>query len=129
MLMNFGAVKAWTMTPGEVVSLEPGPADPGSKHIADERKRVEVASHAQTERLRRREARVWRRARAFVATTAGILTSGHSKLGIGRIPARDATAVEKLYRDAKIGQIYEGTSNMQLATIARQLLEGPRAKA
>ncbi len=31
--------------------------------------------------------------------------------------------VEKLYRDAKIGQIYEGTSNMQLQTIARQLLE------
>jgi alkylation response protein AidB-like acyl-CoA dehydrogenase len=29
--------------------------------------------------------------------------------------------VEKLYRDAKIGQIYEGTSNMQLALIARQL--------
>ncbi len=31
--------------------------------------------------------------------------------------------VEKLYRDAKIGSIYEGTSNMQLQTIARQLLE------
>jgi alkylation response protein AidB-like acyl-CoA dehydrogenase len=30
--------------------------------------------------------------------------------------------VEKLYRDAKIGQIYEGTSNMQLLTIAKQLL-------
>jgi alkylation response protein AidB-like acyl-CoA dehydrogenase len=30
--------------------------------------------------------------------------------------------VEKLYRDAKIGQIYEGTSNMQLQTIARQIL-------
>ena len=30
--------------------------------------------------------------------------------------------VEKLYRDAKIGQIYEGTSNMQMATIAKQLL-------
>jgi len=30
--------------------------------------------------------------------------------------------VEKLYRDAKIGSIYEGTSNMQLLTIARQLL-------
>ena len=30
--------------------------------------------------------------------------------------------VEKLYRDAKIGQIYEGTSNMQLQTIAKQLL-------
>ena len=31
--------------------------------------------------------------------------------------------VEKLYRDAKIGQIYEGTSNMQLQTIARQILD------
>ena len=30
--------------------------------------------------------------------------------------------VEKLFRDAKIGQIYEGTSNLQLQTIARQLL-------
>jgi alkylation response protein AidB-like acyl-CoA dehydrogenase len=30
--------------------------------------------------------------------------------------------VEKLYRDAKVGQIYEGTSNLQLQTIARQLL-------
>ena len=30
--------------------------------------------------------------------------------------------VEKLYRDAKIGQIYEGTSNMQLVTIAKQIL-------
>ena len=30
--------------------------------------------------------------------------------------------VEKLYRDAKIGRIYEGTSNMQKLTIARQLL-------
>jgi short/branched chain acyl-CoA dehydrogenase len=30
--------------------------------------------------------------------------------------------VEKLYRDAKIGRIYEGTSNMQLITIAKKLL-------
>lgn len=30
--------------------------------------------------------------------------------------------VEKLYRDAKIGQIYEGTSNMQLMTIAKQIM-------
>jgi alkylation response protein AidB-like acyl-CoA dehydrogenase len=29
---------------------------------------------------------------------------------------------EKLYRDAKIGKIYEGTSNMQLVTIAKQML-------
>ena len=31
--------------------------------------------------------------------------------------------VEKLYRDAKIGRIYEGTSNMQRVLIARRLLE------
>ena len=31
--------------------------------------------------------------------------------------------VEKFYRDAKIGTIYEGTSNMQLHTIAKQLLK------
>lgn len=30
--------------------------------------------------------------------------------------------VEKLYRDAKIGRIYEGTSNMQRMTIAKQIL-------
>lgn len=31
--------------------------------------------------------------------------------------------VEKFYRDAKIGKIYEGTSNMQKATIAKLLME------
>jgi alkylation response protein AidB-like acyl-CoA dehydrogenase len=30
--------------------------------------------------------------------------------------------VEKLYRDAKIGTIYEGTSNMQKQTIAKVLM-------
>ncbi|MCC6165171.1 MAG: acyl-CoA dehydrogenase [Acidobacteria bacterium] len=30
--------------------------------------------------------------------------------------------VEKLYRDAKVGQIYEGASNLQLQTIAKALL-------
>lgn len=34
--------------------------------------------------------------------------------------------VEKLYRDAKVGQIYEGTSNLQLQTIAKQLLTARR---
>jgi alkylation response protein AidB-like acyl-CoA dehydrogenase len=29
--------------------------------------------------------------------------------------------VEKLYRDAKIGRIYEGTSNMQRLTIYKEL--------
>src|SRR5690348_925152 len=32
--------------------------------------------------------------------------------------------VEKYWRDSKIGKIYEGTSNMQLATIAKLLLAG-----
>jgi len=31
---------------------------------------------------------------------------------------------EKFYRDAKVGKIYEGTSNMQLMTIAKQVLKG-----
>jgi alkylation response protein AidB-like acyl-CoA dehydrogenase len=31
--------------------------------------------------------------------------------------------VEKFYRDAKIGTIYEGTSNMQLHTIAKQIIK------
>jgi alkylation response protein AidB-like acyl-CoA dehydrogenase len=30
--------------------------------------------------------------------------------------------VEKLFRDSKIGQIYEGTSNLQLQTIAKQII-------
>ena len=32
--------------------------------------------------------------------------------------------VEKFFRDAKIGKIYEGTSNMQLQTIAKLVLGG-----
>ncbi len=32
--------------------------------------------------------------------------------------------IEKYYRDAKIGQIYEGTTNMQLQTIAKRVLAG-----
>ena len=29
--------------------------------------------------------------------------------------------VEKYFRDCKIGQIYEGTSNIQLSTIAKEI--------
>jgi len=36
--------------------------------------------------------------------------------------------VEKFYRDAKIGTIYEGTSNMQLNTIAKQILKDGRGR-
>jgi len=31
--------------------------------------------------------------------------------------------VEKYFRDSKIGKIYEGTSNMQLATIAKLVMK------
>jgi butyryl-CoA dehydrogenase/short/branched chain acyl-CoA dehydrogenase len=34
--------------------------------------------------------------------------------------------VEKLYRDAKIGRIYEGTSNMQRVLIAKHYLDEKR---
>src|SRR5437879_2999094 len=40
----------------------------------------------------------------------------------GGIGITKESPVEKLYRDAKIGRIYEGTSNIQLVTIAKQLL-------
>jgi butyryl-CoA dehydrogenase len=36
--------------------------------------------------------------------------------------------VEKFWRDAKIGQIYEGTSNMQLQTIAKMELDATKNK-
>ncbi|MBF0688238.1 MAG: acyl-CoA dehydrogenase family protein [Cellulomonas sp.] len=38
----------------------------------------------------------------------------------------DAHPVERLYRDAKVGTIYEGTTNMQLRTIASVILGGAR---
>ncbi|HTW47220.1 MAG TPA: acyl-CoA dehydrogenase [Acidobacteriaceae bacterium] len=37
--------------------------------------------------------------------------------------------VEKFYRDAKIGSIYEGTSNMQLATIGKMILSSWQSAA
>ena len=43
---------------------------------------------------------------------------------IGGVGYTEDYPVAKLFRDAKIGTIYEGTDNMQLQTIARQIL-GP----
>lgn len=40
-----------------------------------------------------------------------------------------ADPVEKLYRDAKVGKIYEGTSNMQLRTIAAGMIRGSERSA
>ncbi len=61
-------------------------------------------------------------AKYFSAEVAETITSRALEIFGGYGYTRDYP-VEKYYRDAKIGKIYEGTSNMQLMTIARQLLK------
>ncbi len=60
----------------------------------------------------------------FVSQVAERVASECVEIFGGNGYVRDYPA-EKYYRDAKIGKIYEGTSNMQLATIAKQLLSRP----
>ncbi len=59
-------------------------------------------------------------AKLFSSQVAERVTSAAVEIFGGYGYTRDYP-VEKLYRDAKIGKIYEGTSNMQLATIAKAL--------
>lgn len=40
---------------------------------------------------------------------------------LGGVGYTTGTLVEKFYRDCKVGSIYEGTSNIQLQTIAKIL--------
>jgi alkylation response protein AidB-like acyl-CoA dehydrogenase len=61
-------------------------------------------------------------AKLFSAQVAERVTSLCLELFGGYGYTRDYP-VEKFYRDAKIGAIYEGTSNMQLQTIAKLLLK------
>ena len=61
-------------------------------------------------------------AKYFSAEAAETITSRALEIFGGYGYTRDYP-VEKYYRDAKIGKIYEGTSNIQLITIARQLLK------
>lgn len=60
-------------------------------------------------------------AKYFASLMAERITSGSLELFGGYGYTREYP-MEKYYRDAKIGKIYEGTSNMQLQTIAKQLL-------
>jgi len=60
-------------------------------------------------------------AKLFSSQVAERVTSAGVEIFGGYGYTRDYP-VEKLYRDAKIGKIYEGTSNMQLATIAKALV-------
>jgi alkylation response protein AidB-like acyl-CoA dehydrogenase len=60
----------------------------------------------------------------FVSQVAERVASECVEIFGGNGYVRDYPA-EKYFRDAKIGKIYEGTSNMQLMTIAKQLLAHP----
>lgn len=62
-------------------------------------------------------------AKLFASRTAEKCTSLALELHGGNGFTKDYP-IEKLWRDSKIGQIYEGTSNMQLQTIAKQFLKG-----
>jgi butyryl-CoA dehydrogenase/short/branched chain acyl-CoA dehydrogenase len=57
----------------------------------------------------------------FTSQVAERVTSQVVELYGGYGYTKDYPA-EKYYRDAKIGKIYEGTSNMQLQTIAKLIL-------
>jgi alkylation response protein AidB-like acyl-CoA dehydrogenase len=60
-------------------------------------------------------------AKLFSSEAAEFITSAAVEL-FGGYGYTSEYPVEKLYRDAKIGKIYEGTSFMQLNTIAKQVL-------
>jgi alkylation response protein AidB-like acyl-CoA dehydrogenase len=61
-------------------------------------------------------------AKLFSSQVADRITSACLELFGGYGYSKEYPA-EKFYRDAKIGTIYEGTSNMQLQTIAKSLLK------
>ena len=61
-------------------------------------------------------------AKLFSSQVADLITSKSLELFGGYGYSKEYPA-EKYYRDAKIGTIYEGTSNMQLLTIAKSLLK------
>ena len=63
-------------------------------------------------------------AKLFSSQVADRITSQCLELFGGYGYSKEYPA-EKYYRDAKIGTIYEGTSNMQLQTIAKLLLKEP----
>lgn len=60
-------------------------------------------------------------AKLFASEVAESVASQCVEVFGGNGFVRDYPA-EKFYRDAKVGKIYEGTSNMQLMTIAKQVL-------
>ena len=59
-------------------------------------------------------------AKLYASQTAERVASKCVEL-LGGVGFTKDFGVEKFYRDAKIGQIYEGTSNIQLLTIAKDI--------
>jgi alkylation response protein AidB-like acyl-CoA dehydrogenase len=57
-------------------------------------------------------------AKLFASPGGERSSSGHRPVRRLRLHPKEYP-VEKFYRDSKIGTIYEGTSNMQLQTIAK----------
>jgi alkylation response protein AidB-like acyl-CoA dehydrogenase len=64
-------------------------------------------------------------AKLFASQAAESVASKSVEIFGGNGFVRDYPA-EKYYRDAKVGTIYEGSSNMQLATIAKLVIKPPR---
>lgn len=58
----------------------------------------------------------------LIASDVAERAASQSVETFGGLGFTKAAPVEKLYRDAKIGKIYEGTSNIQLRTIAATML-------
>ncbi len=58
----------------------------------------------------------------FFASQVGERVASRAVEVLGGVGFTKDYPVEKLYRDAKIGRIYEGTSNIQRLTIAKQML-------
>jgi short-chain 2-methylacyl-CoA dehydrogenase len=60
----------------------------------------------------------------YIASEVAERTASHVVETLGGNGFATAFLAEKFYRDAKIGKIYEGTSNMQFRTIAATLFTG-----
>ena len=96
--------------------------------LADCDTRIEAARLLVWNAARRRDAglpfvREAAMAKLVASETAEFVTSSAVEI-FGGNGYTTEYPVEKLYRDAKIGKIYEGTSFMQKATIAKALLAG-----
>ena len=69
------------------------------------------------------------RSRSCLASQVAERAAAQAVETLGGNGYTSAYPVEKLYRDAKVGKIYEGTSNMQYRTIAATLFTGGPSRA